>query len=86
MVKHSQIAFKDLVIEKELGEGSYGKVCFGRWNNAPVALKFCKKKEGIDDLVREVKIMMYVTNIIHRKQIDLNRCFELIDYDLIFDF
>jgi predicted Ser/Thr protein kinase len=45
MIKHSQIAFKDLVVEKEIGEGSYGKVCFGTWNNAPVAFKFCKKKE-----------------------------------------
>lgn len=61
VLKHSQIAFNELVIEKDIGTGSYGKVCLGRWNHAPVALKFCRKKENIDDLAREVSIMMYVT-------------------------
>jgi type II secretory pathway pseudopilin PulG len=58
VLKHSQIAFNELVIEKDIGTGSYGKVCLGRWNHAPVALKFCRKKENIDDLAREVSIMI----------------------------
>jgi predicted Ser/Thr protein kinase len=60
--KRSQISFSELVVEKEIGEGSYGKVYLGKWNHAPVALKFCRKKENIDDLIREVKVMMYEAN------------------------
>jgi hypothetical protein len=56
--KH-QIPFQDIKIEKELGKGSYGKVCLGRWNRAQVALKFCKEKEGLQDFWREANLMMY---------------------------
>jgi hypothetical protein len=56
----SQIAFSELTFEKELGKGSYGKVYLGKWNAAPVALKFCKKKNRIEDFRREIKLMMYV--------------------------
>jgi hypothetical protein len=59
-LKHSQISYNELVVEKELGEGSYGKVCLGRWNDAPVALKFCRKKGSIEDFISECRIMMYV--------------------------
>jgi hypothetical protein len=54
------ISFSELTIEKELGEGSYGKVCLGKWNAAPVASKFCKTKDKIDNFMREIKLMMYV--------------------------
>jgi hypothetical protein len=57
----SQISFSELIIEKELGEGSYGKVCLGKWNAAPVALKLCKKKGKIEEFMREIKLMMYVS-------------------------
>jgi hypothetical protein len=57
----SQISFKELTIEKELGEGGYGKVCLGKWNAAPVALKFCKKKGNIEDFMREIRLMMFVS-------------------------
>jgi predicted Ser/Thr protein kinase len=53
----SQIAFTELVIEKEIGEGSYGKVYLGKWNHAPVALKFCRKKGKLDEFMHEVKLM-----------------------------
>jgi hypothetical protein len=59
-LRRSQISFEELVVEKEIGEGSYGKVCFGKWNGAPVALKFCKKKGSVEDFMKEVKLMMYV--------------------------
>jgi predicted Ser/Thr protein kinase len=59
-VRHSQISFNEIFVEKELGEGSYGKVCLGRWNDAPVALKFCKQRGKLDDFMSEVKIMVYV--------------------------
>jgi hypothetical protein len=58
--KHSQIGYNELVIEKEIGEGSYGKVYLGRWNDAPIALKFCRNKGNIDEFNSEIKIMVYV--------------------------
>jgi predicted Ser/Thr protein kinase len=59
-IRRSQISFNELVVDKEIGEGSYGKVCLGKWNDAPVALKFCRKKSDIDDFMSEVRIMLYV--------------------------
>jgi serine/threonine protein kinase len=59
-IKHTEISFNNLIIEKELGEGSYGKVYLGKWNYSPVALKFCKKGLDADDFLRELKILMYV--------------------------
>jgi predicted Ser/Thr protein kinase len=64
LTKQIQIPFNEIVIEKEIGEGSYGKVCLGRWNNAPVALKFCRNKSKIDDFVSEIKVMMYAVLIV----------------------
>jgi len=54
----SQISFNELVIEKEIGEGSYGKVFFGQWNDAPVALKFCRNKGTLNNFVSEIKVML----------------------------
>jgi serine/threonine protein kinase len=59
-LKHSQIPFNELVIEKKIGTGSYGKVCLGKWNTATVALKFCRKKEKLEDFMKEISVMMYV--------------------------
>jgi serine/threonine protein kinase len=50
-----------MTIEQEIGEGSYSKVCLGKWNSALVALKFCKNKGNIEDFMREIKIMVYVS-------------------------
>jgi serine/threonine protein kinase len=47
-----------LTIEKKIGTGGYGKVCLGKWNAAPVALKFCKKKGNLEDFMREIQLMM----------------------------
>jgi len=57
-MKRWQIAFNDIVVEKEVGEGSYGKVCLGKWNAASVALKFCRKNRKIEDFLQEMKIMI----------------------------
>jgi predicted Ser/Thr protein kinase len=57
-LRHSQISFNELTVDRELGEGSYGKVCLGRWNDAPVALKFCRKKTSMDEFMSEVKILL----------------------------
>jgi predicted Ser/Thr protein kinase len=57
-LKHSHISFNEIVIEKKLGSGSYGKVCLGKWNAAPVALKFCKKKGKVEDFMKEIELMI----------------------------
>jgi predicted Ser/Thr protein kinase len=57
--KYSQISMNEIAIVKELGEGSYGKVCLGKWRAARVALKFCKNKEKLDEFINEMKLMMY---------------------------
>jgi predicted Ser/Thr protein kinase len=55
---HSQISFDGLVVENEIGKGSYGQVFVGKWNNARVALKFCRNKGNIENFIKECKIMM----------------------------
>jgi predicted Ser/Thr protein kinase len=59
-LQRSQVPFSTLKIEKEIGEGSYGKLYLGKWNAAPVALKFCKQKDKMEDFMREIQLMMYV--------------------------
>jgi predicted Ser/Thr protein kinase len=61
VVQHSQLFFNELVVDKEIGEGGYGKVFLGKWNGASVALKFCKKQKNVEDFMRELKLMMYVS-------------------------
>jgi hypothetical protein len=58
-LKRSLISYNELVVEKQIGEGSYGKVCLGKWNNAAVALKFCRNKGSIEDFAKEIRVMMY---------------------------
>jgi predicted Ser/Thr protein kinase len=64
LTKQIQISFNELIVGKEIGEGSYGQVCLGRWNDAPVALKFCRNKSKIDDFLSEIRIMMYVVVVV----------------------
>jgi hypothetical protein len=65
LTKKYQIPFEDIEIEKELGKGSYGRVCLGRWNDTPVALKFCKEKAALDDFLKEATLMMYYYFTLH---------------------
>jgi serine/threonine protein kinase len=58
----SEISLNELEIGSEIGSGTYGRVCLGKWNAATVALKFCKKKGKIEDFMNEIKLMMYVAN------------------------
>jgi predicted Ser/Thr protein kinase len=60
ITKKHQISFVSIEFEKELGKGSYGKVMLGRWNGAPVALKFCKESEKLDDFLKEANLMTYI--------------------------
>jgi serine/threonine protein kinase len=56
--RKSRIHFQELVVEREIGVGSYGKVWLGKWNHAPVALKFCKERNGINDIFSEIKVLL----------------------------
>jgi hypothetical protein len=57
------IPFEEIEIQKELAKGSYGRICLGLWNGAPVALKFCREREKIDDFWKEVNLLMYISII-----------------------
>jgi hypothetical protein len=59
-LQQSQISFNELLIEREIGEGSYGKVCVGKWNGSQVAIKFCRNKGKLDEFMQEVRLIMYV--------------------------
>jgi len=58
LLNRSQVAFTELKVERKIGMGSYGKVCLGKWNAAPVALRFCRKKGNVEDFMREMQLMM----------------------------
>jgi serine/threonine protein kinase len=51
-----------LEVERELGQGRYGRVCMGKWikNNQKyqVALKFCHNKSDLNEFMREAKLMI----------------------------
>jgi serine/threonine protein kinase len=75
LLKQSRIAFNELAIERVIGEGSYGKVYLGKWNDAPVALKFCEKKSNETDFVSEIKVLLELPphpNIVQMFGISLN--------------
>jgi serine/threonine protein kinase len=57
---YSAIPFKELILEKEIGEGSFGKVFLGKWNNISIALKFCRRKRKVEEFMKEVNLMMYI--------------------------
>jgi predicted Ser/Thr protein kinase len=57
------IPFDEIEIQKELGKGSYGRVCLGLWNGAQVALKFCKEKERIKEFWKEVNLLMFTKQL-----------------------
>jgi len=58
LLNRSQVAFTELKVERKIGMGSYGKVCLGKWNAAPVALRFCRKKGNVEDFMREMQLMI----------------------------
>jgi predicted Ser/Thr protein kinase len=61
LTMRSEISFKEIVVEKKIGEGSYGRMFLAKWNEAPVALKFCRNKGSVDDFISEIKIFMCVS-------------------------
>jgi hypothetical protein len=54
----SQISINELEIRKEIGEGTYGRVCVGKWKKYRVALKFCHNGGKIDEFMREANLMI----------------------------
>jgi len=53
-----QIPLNELEIEKEIGEGTYGRVCVGKWKKYRVALKFCQNRGKLDEFMREANLMI----------------------------
>jgi hypothetical protein len=53
-----QIPLNELEIGKEIGQGTYGRVCVGKWKKYQVALKFCQNKGKMDDFMREANLMI----------------------------
>jgi serine/threonine protein kinase len=76
LLKRSEIiTFTELIVERKIGTGSYGKVCLGKWNAAPVALKFCRKKGNVEDFMREIRLMIELPphpNVVHMFGVSLN--------------
>jgi hypothetical protein len=54
----AQIPLNELDIHKEIGEGTYGRVCIGKWKKYRVALKFCQNKGKMDEFMRETNLMI----------------------------
>jgi len=54
---YSRISLNELIVEKEIGEGSFGKVYLGKWHNAVVALKFCISGK-IEEFIQEINLMI----------------------------
>lgn len=53
---------EEFSIEREIA-GSYGKVCFGKWNGVPVVWKYGRQKGNIDHLMNEIKMIVYVLDL-----------------------
>jgi serine/threonine protein kinase len=56
----SEIPLNELEIGSEIGSGTYGRVCVGKWkkNKYRVALKFCQNKGKMDEFMREANLMI----------------------------
>jgi len=53
-----QIPLSELEIGKEIGQGTYGRVCVGKWKKYRVALKFCQNRGKMDEFMREANLMI----------------------------
>jgi len=52
-----KITYSELEFGKIIGEGTYGRVCIGKWKNYRVALKLCQNITNIDEFLAEAHIM-----------------------------
>jgi hypothetical protein len=53
-----QIPLNELEIGREIGQGTYGRVCVGKWKKYRVALKFCQNRGKMDEFMREANLMI----------------------------
>jgi hypothetical protein len=53
-----QIPLNELEIDREIGQGTYGRVCVGKWKKYRVALKFCQNRGKMNEFLREANLMI----------------------------
>jgi serine/threonine protein kinase len=53
-----QISLNELEIGNEIGQGTYGRVCVGKWKKYRVALKFCQSSGKMEEFLREANLMI----------------------------
>jgi len=53
-----QISLNELEIGNEIGQGTYGRVCVGKWKKYRVALKFCQNRGQMEEFLREANLMI----------------------------
>jgi serine/threonine protein kinase len=53
-----RIPMNELEIGREIGQGTYGRVCVGKWKKYRVALKFCQNKGKMEEFMREANLMI----------------------------
>jgi len=53
-----QIPLNELEIGNEIGQGTYGRVCVGKWKKYRVALKFCQNRGQMEEFLREANLMI----------------------------
>jgi serine/threonine protein kinase len=53
-----KVPWNDITIIRQIGKGSYGKVCLGKWQHTEVAVKFCSDLGNLEEFLKEAELMM----------------------------
>jgi len=55
-----QVPWADITIIRQIGKGSYGKVCLGKWQHTEVAVKFCSDIGNAEEFLKEAELMINI--------------------------
>ncbi len=55
----TDIAWSEISVQQDLGQGNFGTVSLGVWKGVQVALKRCKDPNN-NEFIQEAQLMMYV--------------------------
>jgi predicted Ser/Thr protein kinase len=55
-----RVPWNEIKIVRDIGKGSYGKVCLGKWRHTDVAVKFCNDIGNVEDFLREAELMINI--------------------------